>query len=386
MQIHIKHVNAIMKTISSVFVLCTLFIISGSSNICAQVSTLKTVVLDAGHGGKDPGNLGTGRYKDKEKEIALKVVLKLGQYIEETYPDIKVLYTRKTDVFVPLHKRTEIANKNKADLFISVHCNGLKRTDVYGTETFVMGTKYEKTNLELTKMENSVIYLEDDYEENYNGLDPENPESNIIAAIYQNAYLAHSISFANYVEKQFAERVGRRSRGVKQSVLFVMNRTTMPSALIELGFLSNNKEEDFLNSENGQVYMASAIFRAFKEYKSQLDAIDNESRVNEAPIIVKEETLEKFEEDNPYGIEFYIQLMASKKPVSISKTSLSKIDGVKELHIGSVYKYVKGSYSSYNDAKKALKKLKKSEFASAFVIALKNDEIVPIKTAIKESK
>ena len=346
---------------------------------------LDVVVLDAGHGGKDAGNLGTRRYRQTEKDVALSVTLKLGAYINEHFPEVKVIYTRDDDTFVPLHKRTEIANKNKADLFISVHCNAASNTAATGTETYVMGFKYEKTNLELTKRENSVIFLEDDYEENYNGMDPNNPESNIIAAVIQNAYQAHSISFAHLVEKQFSERVQRRSRGVKQSILFVMNRTTMPSVLVELGFLTNPREEDFLLSEKGQDYMASAIFRAFREYKSRIESVDKSLKTTPAPV-VSESTREKFEEANPYGIHFKIQLLSSTHKVDQNEGSFKDLKEVEERSIDGRYKYFTGTFDRYSEAKKALEEIRGKGHQSAFVVAFKGDEPISVKKAIKETK
>ena len=349
----------------------------------SKAQGIHKVVLDAGHGGHDSGNLGTGRYKDKEKDIALKVILKLGEYINQNFPDVEVVYTRDKDVFIPLHKRSEIANKAGADLFISIHCNAAASTQAYGTETFVMGFKYEQKNLELTVRENKVVYLEDNYEENYEGLDPENPESNMIAALYQNAYQGQSIKFANMVENQFSQRVSRRSRGVKQAVLFVMNRTTMPSVLIELGFLTNSAEEDFLNSDLGQVYMASAVYRAFKSYKEEVEGVDLSTRQTK----VKPTEKPVLEEEKPRAedIQFKIQLLSSSKKLENTHPDFKGINEVEAIKVDELYKYTVGSFSSYNDAKKELKKIKDKGFGSAFIIAVKNGNLMALKDAIKQS-
>ncbi len=369
-----------------------LFLVACTVSVSAQ--TLKTVVLDAGHGGKDPGNLGTGRYKKTEKDVALSVVLKLGGYIQENYPGVKVIYTRKTDKFIPLHERTQIANKSKADLFISVHCNSAKATSASGTETFVMGTAKDKENLELMKKENSVIYLEDDYQDNYMGLDPTSPESSIFAELYQNAFQGQSINFASMVENEFSSRVKRRSRGVKQSILFVMNQTTMPGVLIELGFLTNRPEEDFLLSDMGQTYMASAIYRAFKEYKTQFDQVNgatDESSVKstqkekEKPSYasVKEENVNytdsKVDDDQPV---FKVQLLTSHHKVDTGTRQFKGLVDIQEHRDGKYFKYTSGVYHDYEKAKSNLEKAKNNGFKDAYIIALQNGERISVKTAL----
>ncbi len=232
---------------------------------------MRTIVVDAGHGGKDPGNLGTGRYKAKEKDIALDVALRVGGYIQKQFPEIDLIYTRSTDVFIGLNERADIANKAKADLFISIHCNAFPKLTSHGVETWVLGLHRNKENLQVAMKENSAIIMEDDYKTKYEGFDPNSAESIIALTIMQSAFLQQSLSLSSYIQKQFRERVGRVDRGVKQAGFLVLRRTTMPSVLIELGFLTNADEEDFLNSENGKAYMSSAIFRGFKEYKSVVE-------------------------------------------------------------------------------------------------------------------
>jgi N-acetylmuramoyl-L-alanine amidase len=229
---------------------------------------LKTVVIDAGHGGHDAGCLGASA---KEKDVALAIALKLGQYIEETFPDVKVIYTRKTDVFIELMERAAIANKAKADLFISIHCNASPNKAAYGTETYAMGLHVSEANLNVAKRENSVILLEENYETNYDGFDPKSTEAYIIFSLYQNVNIDKSLSLASKIQTQFEERVKRFNRGVKQAGFIVLYKTNMPSILIETGFLSNPQEEKFLASDEGQVNVASAIFRAFREYKSEME-------------------------------------------------------------------------------------------------------------------
>ncbi len=232
---------------------------------------VETLVIDAGHGGHDPGTHGV---LVKEKDIVLKIALKVGKYISANVPGVKVIYTRTDDRYIAHDERAMIANRNKADLFISIHANALSRPEVYGTETYVMGPHKTDGNLEVAKRENSVILLDENYEERYEGFDPDSPESYILFSLAQSAYLGSSLKFAELVESQFKQRVGRRSLGVKQAGFWVLWRTAMPSALIEVGYLTNQKEEKFLSTENGQDLIASGIYRAFKEYKNQIESVN----------------------------------------------------------------------------------------------------------------
>jgi len=245
------------------------------------IFSVRTVVIDPGHGGKDPGCHGA---KYKEKDVALSVALKLGHYIEEHIKGVKVIYTRKTDVFVELQERAEIANRAKADLFICIHCNSacvrdkkLKRDvcneEAHGAETYVMGIKNEKGKLDVAKTENSAILLEDNYVKKYNGFDPNSDESYIIMSMFTDAYLTQSLSFASKIQKQYGTRTGRVDKGVKRASLWVLWRTYMPSVLTEMGFLTNPEEEAFLGSTKGQDYIASGIFRAFREYKDEIEGV-----------------------------------------------------------------------------------------------------------------
>jgi N-acetylmuramoyl-L-alanine amidase len=259
-----------VKNILSFSLVTVLFLLSGFSVTApnAPAVRLQTVVIDAGHGGRDPGAMGT---YSKEKDIALNVALQVGKYVEEYLPGVEVIYTRKSDVFLELKERSNIANRNRADLFISIHCNAAGNKGVYGTETFVMGTKNFEANFDIVKRENAVITLEDNYEENYEGFDPSSPESYMMFNLTQKAFISNSISLASKIESDFKSRVNRSSRGVKQAPFYVLWTTSMPSVLIELGFISNINEERFLNSKDGQVYLASAIYRSIKAYKEELE-------------------------------------------------------------------------------------------------------------------
>lgn len=229
---------------------------------------VKTIVIDAGHGGHDPGAVYGGV---NEKDIALAITLELGRIISENMPDVKVLYTRDKDEFIGLKERAEFANKNNANVFVSIHCNASDNTTAYGTETFVMGVHKNQDNLNLAIKENSVIQLEDDYLEKYEGFDPNSPEAYIIFSLYQDAFLNQSLNLAAKVEHDFSTRVDRKSRGVKQAGLVVLWRSSMPSILVETGFISNQNEKEYLTSKTGQVYLASAIFRAFRSYRKEIE-------------------------------------------------------------------------------------------------------------------
>lgn len=250
-----------------------LVILLSSSTLDYKAYKIRKIVIDAGHGGKDSGCLGTR--KTKESQITLSVAIKLGEYIKENMENVKVIYTRDKDVFIELHDRAGIANKNNADLFISVHCNSAKASHIEGSETYTMGLHTSDGNLDVAKRENSVILNEENYQEKYNGYDPNSPIAHILLANYQSAYLTQSIKFASIVEENFKEELKRNSRGVKQAGFLVLWKTTMPSSLIELGYLTNSDEEKFLKDPSGQDDVAKTIYRAVKKYKEQIEGNQN---------------------------------------------------------------------------------------------------------------
>ena len=261
-----------VKNIALISFLCFLFVLGSFTLFSPTKNQVKTVVIDAGHGGHDPGTRGVF---SREKNIALKIALELGDIIKENLKDVEVVYTRKTDKFIPLEGRATIANKNDADLFISIHCNASPHSKaVKGTETYVIGTHKTKDNLEVAKRENSVILFEDQYEDKYEGFDPKSPESHILFELYQNAYVENSLKLAANIENQFQNRAGRKSRGVKQAGFWVLWRTSMPSVLVETGYLTNVSEEKDLNDEVKQTYIASAIYRAIRDYKEEMESLD----------------------------------------------------------------------------------------------------------------
>jgi N-acetylmuramoyl-L-alanine amidase len=266
------------KTAYFFILLCCCFtFFSASYGTVKPPYRIKTVVIDAGHGGHDSGCLGSSA---KEKIIALDVALKLGALIEEKFPDVNVVYTRKTDEFVELHERAAIANRNHADLFICIHCNS-GGPSAFGVETYVMGLHKTDDNLNVAKRENSSILLEKDFKQKYDGFDPNSPEANIVFSLYQNAYLTQSLKFASAVQGQVEEYAGRFNRGVKQAGFLVLYRTAMPSVLIETGFLTNNSEEKYLLSEKGQNNIASSVFKAFEEYKLDMETGSADAKTNQ---------------------------------------------------------------------------------------------------------
>lgn len=259
----------IVKNIVRILLLPAIFVLISFNSTNKVDYKVKKIVIDAGHGGKDSGTLGKVSF---EKDVSLAIALELGATINKYLPDVEVVYTRLDDNFVELDERANMANKNGADLFVSIHCNAVGHSDqVHGTETWVMGLHTSEENLKVAKRENAVILMEENYEERYEGFDPNDPASHILFSLYQNAYLKNSLNLAEKIEYQFKKRVGRNSRGVKQAGFVVLYKTSMPSVLIETGFLSNPKEERYLNDALGQTYIASGIFRAIRDYKEELE-------------------------------------------------------------------------------------------------------------------
>ena len=268
-----------MKNIVFTSLFTVILIFSSFSSIDKRDLKINTVVIDAGHGGKDSGTRGV---VSKEKDIALSIALELGKTINKYLSDVKVIYTRNDDTFVELEERARIANKNGADLFISIHCNSLpkstpdsRKQKIYGTETYIMGMHTSDANFEVAKRENSVILMEEGHKEIYEGFDPNSPESYILFSLYQSAYLDNSLKLASNIESQFKDRVKRKSRGVRQAGFWVLYRTSMPSVLVETGYLSNNSEEKYLKDSYGQTLIASGLFRAFRDYKNEIESTIN---------------------------------------------------------------------------------------------------------------
>jgi len=341
---------------------------------------VKTVVIDAGHGGHDAGC--SGRHS-KEKHLTLKIAKQLRQYIKNEFPGVKVILTRETDVFVELHERSSIANRNNADLFISIHCNAIPRkSSVYGTETYVMGLHKTESNLNVAKRENSVILSETDYAKHYDGFDPNSPMAHITFSLFQNAYQEQSIFFADLVEKQFSQRAGRKSRGVKQAGFLVLHKTAMPSVLIESGFLTNNSEEKFLNSTYGQEIIASAIYRAFKEYKNLVESKGSEAFINVAETITTGTSYSNNEVKkviNNYNnneikdkIIYKVQVFASSSTEKLNDPLFKKIAPIEIDDEGNMKRFLSGQFVSYDEVQQYCSQLKAKGFKDAFVVKYLN--------------
>ena len=371
--------------------LILLFILASQQGSCqsGDMYDIRKVVVDAGHGGKDPGTVGK---VSKEKDITLKIALKLGDYIEKSFPNISVIYTRKEDVFIPLDERSKIANNAGADLFISIHCNATEKNSPTGTETYVMGLHRSNDNLDVAMRENAVITYEDDYSSKYEGYDPNSSESFIIFSMLQNAHLDQSLNFASLIQTDFKERANRKDRGVRQAGFLVLWKTSMPSVLVEVGYLSHPKEELYLNSNEGQEHLASSIYRAFKEYKKNIDErneIAAKSQFNH--------TLQNSVDKNPMpitsswdsqklnsSISFKVQFLVSSKKLAPSSDYFKNLNDIFELESNGVYKYCAGNTTYYNDIVQYCQEVKKI-YPDAFIIALKNGSPIPIDIAIKET-
>lgn len=343
------------------------------------------VVLDAGHGGKDPGNLGTGRYKTTEKHVALAVTKLVGKYITENFPDVKVIYTRDDDRFIELKERCEIANRNKADVFISIHCNANAKPEPLGCETYVMGLHKTEANMRTAMKENASILLEDDHELKYDGYDPKDPESMIALSLRQNAYLDHSLQLSALVQQQFKDRAGRSDRGVKQAGFLVISYTTMPAVLIELGFLSNSTEEDYLQSDKGQDHMASAIYRAFKEYKLQMERKDvttggTVAKPDTTAVDTSKAVTARVEKDN--GVRFKVQLVTSGKRIAPTAKNFKGLEGVEEVSASGMWKYLLGEEKDLEGARKVQQRCKDKGYEGAFIVAFKDGKRIDLQQAV----
>ncbi len=326
---------------------------------------IQKVVIDPGHGGRDPGTMGTKRYSQYEKDIALAISLKLGNYIKYAFPEIEIIYTRDTDVFLELWERTELANKENADLFISIHCDGFTNPDPFGPSVFVMGMSKLKANMDVAMRENAVIYLEDNFEEKYDGFDPKSTESYIVFSLMQNTFLDQSILIAEKIEEEFANTAKRKSRGVKQAPFYVISRVNMPSILIESGFLTNPEEEDFLNTKLGQDHIATAIFRGFKKYKKNVENIS----------FKKERKVENYSE-----VIFKVQV-ATYLESMLNDKFFDKIKVQEKLEDG-IFKYYVGGEIDKNSADLLKFKMRKDGFKGAFVVPFYNEKRISMKEAL----
>lgn len=374
-----------------------LYSVTAASIEQEDVTHVSVVVIDPGHGGKDTG---AAVGKAMEKDIVLDLALRLGESIQKKYPDIKVIYTRKTDVFIPLHERAKIANKNKADLFISIHINGTDNSYARGTETFVLGDHRSDDNFEVVKKENSVILLEDDYSTTYEGFDPNSSESYIMFANTQSEYFDQSVMFASEIQSQF-RHIGRVDRSVKQAGFLVLRQAAMPSVLIEAGFISHPDERNYLVSTNGKTFLSEAIFKAFESYKRKIEnkssfAVKSENNEiqNQAPkksefesqretdSNVVEVVPEKSEQKKP-DIYFTVQIAASTKKLETIASNFKGLKNVFSIRNGNTYRYYAGKFGSVNDANTHHKSIK-AKYPDAFVVAIENNQVISVKKALEK--
>jgi N-acetylmuramoyl-L-alanine amidase len=402
----LNHLFAIMKKVKSVYILVFALALLSAMGLVLRPwnafaaepqkeKKIRTIVIDPGHGGHDSGCHGSSAY---EKHVALSVSLKLGKLIEDYFPDVKVIFTRKTDVFVELYRRAQIANENQADLFICIHCNSGPKA-AYGAETFVMGLHKTDDNLSVARRENAVILQEDNYENRYDGFDPNSPEAHIVFSLYQNAYLYQSLYFAEKLQHEFKHQAKRHNRGVKQAGFLVLYRTTMPSVLIETGFLTNEEEERYLKSDAGQDQMAFSIMRAFQQYKAWVDD-KPDSRIL-APLKSKEEDHEKEAEVNSRtektesnsqhthvepNVLFRVQIYQSPKKTSLKASVFKGRDDIWEYESDNTWKYTCGRFDKPEDAVKLQSELKKEGFTDAFVVAFNNNKRITLNEARKIMK
>jgi len=337
-----------------------------------ELYQVNTIVIDPGHGGKDPGAM--SQY-GKEKDVVLAIGLKLKKYIEDSLPDVNVIMTRTKDVFIELYQRARIANKNKADLFISIHANSNESSSPRGSETYVMGLYKTKANLAVAKKENQVILQEANYQQQYDGFDPNSPEGNIIFSLYQNAFLDQSLQMANLIQKHFHENPKLVDRGVKQAGFLVLWKTTMPSLLVETGFISNETDGKYLTSSNGQDSIALAIFQAFKEYKQKM----------EAQATVNNNVIPKEKPDFNKGLIYSIQILTTKKIIPLQSKNFNEFSDVYRKTGGIWNKYYIGAESNFETISEKLKEVKKY-YKDAFIVAFNDGKKISVKEAKKIEK
>lgn len=346
------------------------------------------VVLDAGHGGKDSGARGL---MSMEKDIVLDIALQVGYYIKEYQPEIEVIFTRKDDTFIELYERADIANKAEADLFVSIHANASPSKGSYGTETFVMGLHKTDSNLEVAQKENAVITLEDDYSEKYEGYDPHSAESYIIFTLMQNIFIEQSLKAADFIQTEFREKARRKDRGVKQAGFLVLWKTTMPSVLVEIGFISNVKEERYLNSEQGKDYIASSVFRAIRTYYKEHYLVNHSTNQDsehstsmKKPVVNKPNVANELPSIAESVIYYSVQLTASTKSADVSASPFNQIkDTVEVKKMGNYYKYYVGKVDNY-DAARELQKNCLKHFPDAFIVAFDGENPISVSKAISK--
>ncbi len=374
-----KHSSKYINRIAFAVIALVAVILSGSVADAPNHNSW-VIVIDPGHGGYDPGAIGSHSF---EKNVTLPVALRTGEYIESNLKNVKIIYTRTTDKFVELAERAEIANRNKADLFISIHANSHPQKSTYGAETWVMGHHKDQKNLEVAMKENSVILLEKDYSTKYEGFDPNSPESYIMFTLMQNAYSEQSIDLASKIQLQYKNQVGRYDRGVKQAGFWVLYMTTMPSVLTEIGFISNDTEEKYINSKEGQDNIAQGIYRACRDYIAEID------RKSIMPA-ASADTHAVSEKINPADslnetIIFTVQVATSVKKKDIKPSNFRNLKDISELNFGGRYRYTSGVFTDYDKAVEYRKQLE-TIYPDAFVVAVRNNKILPLQDVLEKNR
>ena len=365
-------------------ILFFLFIAAPSISSFASVNRKEkgwVIVIDAGHGGKDPGALGS---ISREKDINLAIALKTGEYIQKNINNVTVIYTRKNDSTVELRDRPKIANKANADLFISIHTSSSDSRKVMGAETWIMGHAKDQANLEVAMTENSVMLQEDDYSTKYEGFDPKSAESYIAFSLTQKVFQDQSTDLALKIQTQFRERVNRNDRDVKQAGFWVLYNTKMPSVLVETGFITNPAEEKYLNSKEGQDYLASSIYRACRDYLNEVDSKSGVNAGGKKDSNQKNDTLTLLNSDSD-EILFMVQVKTSSSKTEIKPENFKGLKDISEINVNDHFKYATGSFTDYSAAVEYRKKIE-SIYPDAFVIAVKDNKILPLQQALEQKR
>lgn len=380
-----------IKVFRSAILLLTLFssvLLYGASGEPEKnkQDAIRKVVIDPGHGGKDPG---TSHQKVLEKDIVLSVALKLGKMITDNFPEVEVLYTRKTDVYPTLDERSAFANKAGADLFISIHVNSSKSASARGVETFVMGASKTNGNLDVVMRENDVVMFEEDYTTKYQGYIAGSEESYIMFSLMQYSYQEQSMQLAEIVQKHLVKDINKVDRGAKMEPFLVLWKTAMPSILTEIGFISNNEDRAYMNTDKGQNKIATSLFNAFSEYKSKAEGRSNVVALSNNDVL--QAVSEKRDDTQQSSVtatsvKYYVQIAVLNKPKSLKSSDFKSYKGkVTEQHTPSgKYRYVVGGVSTYAEARTLLEKVKK-EFNDAYIIALDGDKQIELSEARKKT-
>lgn len=392
-----------MVVIRYLLLILVVVLYSANSSVYAKKISNKsfTIVIDPGHGGHDPGAI---YQKIKEKDIVLSLAVRLGRYINQEMPDVKIIFTRKTDVFIPLHERAEKAIASKADLFLSLHANSCPTPSVSGTETFVLGMHKTEENLDVAKKENSVILIEDDYTTRYEGFDPNSSESYIMFDLVQEEYFDQSVTMAALVQNNFKHQARRNDRGVKQAGFLVLRQTSMPSILIEAGYLSNTTEAQYLNSEKGQNELAESICNAVKSYKASYETkndfelkniVSEETKEDrsaegqhappaETPVAEIKTELKKtkpiVEKARPKDVYYSIQLAVTHSKLELKPYNFRGLDPVYMVETGGLYKYYYTKEQNFEQIQKRKEEAKRY-YTDAFITAFSDGKLISVEEA-----